>query len=137
MSRTLLIIDDEPSIRDSLAGALSDEGYQILKAPNALQGIEAAKKHSPDLILLDIWMPEMDGLTALNEMKSQGIETPVIIMSGHNDKELVELAYNSGANDWMSKPVNAREAAARVREQVHKAQLKIHKIHHKWRLRNA
>ena len=105
MSRTLLIIDDEPSIRDSLAGALSDEGYQILKAPNALQGIELAKKNNPDLILLDIWMPEMDGLTALNEMKSQGIETPVIIMSGHGNIETAVKATKLGAFDFMEKPV--------------------------------
>jgi two-component system nitrogen regulation response regulator NtrX len=105
MSRTLLIIDDEPSIRDSLEGALSDEGYRALKAHNALAGIELAQKHHPDLILLDIWMPDMDGMTALQEMRKRGIETPVIIMSGHGNIETAVKATKLGAFDFMEKPI--------------------------------
>jgi len=105
MSRTVLIIDDEASIRQTLAGALSDEGYRPLLAPNALQGIEIAKKQHPDVILLDIWMPEMDGLTALNEMRQQGIQTPVIIMSGHGNVETAVKATKLGAFDFVEKPV--------------------------------
>lgn len=105
MSRTILIIDDEASIRQTLAGALSDEGYRTLLAPNAAQGIEIARKQSPDVILLDIWMPEIDGLTALNEMKQQGLETPVIIMSGHGNIETAVKATKLGAFDFVEKPI--------------------------------
>ena len=87
MSRTILIIDDEASIRQSLSGALSDEGYKVMSAPNAAQGIELLRKNNPDVVLMDIWMPDMDGLTALNEIKTQGFETPVIMMSGHGTIE--------------------------------------------------
>jgi two-component system nitrogen regulation response regulator NtrX len=105
MSRTILIIDDEPSIRDSLAGALQDEGYRTLKSPNARQGIETALKENPDLILLDIWMPDLDGMAALGEMKAKGIEIPVIIMSGHGNIETAVKATKLGAFDFMEKPV--------------------------------
>jgi two-component system nitrogen regulation response regulator NtrX len=105
MSRTILIIDDEPSIRDSLGGALQDEGYRVLQAPNARQGIEVMIKETPDLVLLDIWMPELDGMGALSEMKSKGLEIPVIIMSGHGNIETAVKATKLGAFDFMEKPV--------------------------------
>jgi two-component system nitrogen regulation response regulator NtrX len=105
MSRTILIIDDEPSIRDSLEGALTDEGYKTLKANSALSGIELAQKNSPDAILLDIWMPEMDGLTAIQELKKRGVETPVIIMSGHGTIETAVKSTKLGAFDFLEKPI--------------------------------
>jgi len=105
MSRTILIIDDEPSIRDSIEGALNDEGYRTLKAHNATTGIELALKHDPALILLDIWMPEMDGMTALQELKKRGVESPVLIMSGHGNIETAVKATKLGAFDFMEKPI--------------------------------
>jgi two-component system nitrogen regulation response regulator NtrX len=105
MSRTILIIDDEPAIRDSLAGALADEGYRTLKAHNATSGIELALKHDPSLILLDIWMPEMDGMTALQELKKRGVDSPVLIMSGHGNIETAVKATKLGAFDFMEKPI--------------------------------
>ena len=105
MSRTILIIDDEPAIRDSLAGALADEGYRTLKAHNAITGIELAQKHDPSLILLDIWMPEMDGMTALQELKKRGVDSPVLIMSGHGNIETAVKATKLGAFDFMEKPI--------------------------------
>jgi two-component system nitrogen regulation response regulator NtrX len=115
MSRTLLIIDDEKSIRDSLAGALSDEGYKTLTAGSAKEGIDAVRKHNPDCILLDIWMPEMDGLQALTEMKLQGIDTPVIIMSGHGNIETAVKATKLGAFDFMEKPVELDRVLVLIR----------------------
>lgn len=105
MSRTLLVIDDEPSIITSLSGALGDEGYKVISASNAAQGLEQLKKHNPDLILLDIWMPDVDGLTALNDIKQQGFETPVIMMSGHGTVETAVKATKLGAFDFVEKPV--------------------------------
>jgi two-component system nitrogen regulation response regulator NtrX len=105
MSRTILIIDDETSIRDSLAGALSDEGYRTITAHNAITGIELAQKHDPSLILLDIWMPEMDGMTALQELKKRGVDSPVLIMSGHGNIETAVKATKLGAFDFMEKPI--------------------------------
>jgi two-component system nitrogen regulation response regulator NtrX len=115
MSRTILIIDDERAIRDSLAGALSDEGYKTQTAASAKEGFEAVRKHNPDCILLDIWMPEMDGLQALTEMKQQGIDTPVIIMSGHGNIETAVKATKLGAFDFMEKPVELDRVLVLIR----------------------
>jgi two-component system nitrogen regulation response regulator NtrX len=105
MSRTILIIDDERAIRDSLAGALGDEGYKALTAPSAKEGIEIIRKNNPDCILMDIWMPEMDGLQALSEFKIHEFQIPVIIMSGHGNIETAVKATKLGAFDYMEKPV--------------------------------
>ena len=115
MSRTILIIDDERAIRDSLAGALSDEGYKTLTAASAKEGFESVRKHNPDCILLDIWMPEMDGLQALTEMKLQGVDTPVIIMSGHGNIETAVKATKLGAFDFMEKPVELDRVLVLIR----------------------
>ena len=105
MSRTILVVDDEASIRKSLEGALTDEGYQVWMAASASQALEKIQERLPDLILLDIWMPEMDGLTALNQMKQNGIEIPVIIMSGHGNIETAVKATKFGAFDFVEKPI--------------------------------
>ncbi len=105
MRRSILIIDDEASIRLSLSGALSDEGYRVASAPSASQAIEIIRKDNPDLILMDIWMPDIDGLTALNEIKNQGIEIPIIMMSGHGTIETAVKATKLGAFDFVEKPI--------------------------------
>lgn len=105
MRRSILIIDDEASIRQSLSGALSDEGYRVASAPSASQAIEIIRKDNPDLILMDIWMPDIDGLTALNEIKNQGIEIPIIMMSGHGTIETAVKATKLGAFDFVEKPI--------------------------------
>ncbi len=115
MRRTILIIDDEASIRQSLSGALSDEGYQVMSAPNAAQGIEIIRKSRPDVVLMDIWMPDVDGLTALNEIKQQGLETPIIMMSGHGTIETAVKATKLGAFDFVEKPVELDRILVLVR----------------------
>src|ERR1035437_9336526 len=118
MRRTILIIDDEASIRQSLSGALSDEGYQVMSAPNAAQGIEIIRKNHPDVVLMDIWMPDVDGLTALNEIKQQGFETPVIMMSGHGTIKTAVKATKLGAFDFVEKPVELDRILVLVRNAV-------------------
>ena len=115
MSRTILIIDDERAIRESLAGALSDEGYKTLHAGSAREGMELIKEHNPDCVLLDIWMPEMDGLQALTEFKLKGFEVPVIIMSGHGNIETAVKATKLGAFDYMEKPVELDRVLVLIR----------------------
>ncbi len=118
MSRTILIIDDEPAILSSLAGVLSDEGYKTLTAPNVAQGFELLRKHNPDLLLLDIWMPEMDGLTALNELKTQGFSVPVLMMSGHGNIETAVKATKLGAFDFMEKPIELDRLLVLIRNAI-------------------
>lgn len=105
MSRTLLIIDDEASIRSTLQGALEDEGYKVITAPHAQAGLEAIQLQSPDLVIMDIWMPDKDGLTTLQEMRQRGFELPAIIMSGHGNIEAAVKATKFGAFDFVEKPI--------------------------------
>ncbi|HLB05770.1 MAG TPA: response regulator, partial [Thermodesulfobacteriota bacterium] len=87
MAKTILIIDDEKSIRASLKGALEDEGFEVLTAPDGESGIARASDELPDLILLDIWMPGIDGIETLNRLKRLLPKLPVVMMSGHGTIE--------------------------------------------------
>ena len=106
MSRSILIIDDEVSIRQSLGGALGDEGYRIRSAGSGEEGLEAARAEKPDVIFLDIWMPGMDGLEALKRFKSEWVDQIVIMMSGHGTIETAVKATKLGAYDFVEKPLS-------------------------------
>lgn len=106
MSRSVLIIDDEASIRQSLTGALGDEGYRVRVAGSAADGIEAIRSERPDVIFLDIWMPGCDGLEALKQIKSEWPDQLVIMMSGHGTIETAVKATKLGAYDFAEKPLN-------------------------------
>jgi two-component system nitrogen regulation response regulator NtrX len=123
MSRTILIIDDEAGIRQTLSGALEDEGFEVFTAANATLGLEAVKKQSPDVTLLDIWMPGMDGLAALAELKQQGNEMPVIMMSGHGNIETAVKATKLGAFDFIEKPIELDRLLVLIRNAISKSDL--------------
>jgi two-component system nitrogen regulation response regulator NtrX len=104
--RSVLIIDDEASIRKSLTGALSDEGYTVTVAGSGKEGLEAIRKQRPDVVLLDIWMPEMDGIETLKQIKAQWTDQIVIMMSGHGTIETAVRATKLGAFDFVEKPLS-------------------------------
>ncbi len=106
MFPTVLIIDDEPSILQSLGGLLSDEGYDVLTASNGYEGLKIIEEQSPDLALLDIWMPGMDGLETLREIRSRSAATQVIIITGHGNVETAVRATKLGAFNLLEKPLN-------------------------------
>ncbi len=106
MTRSVLIIDDETSIRQSLIGALKDEGYRVSEAASGRDGIEMVRTERPDVILLDIWMPEMDGIETLRQIKSEWSDQIVIMMSGHGNIETAVKATKLGAFDFVEKPLS-------------------------------
>lgn len=106
MSRLILVIDDEASIRQSLNGALKDEGYRVAVAESGRQGIEAIRNERPDVVVLDIWMPEMDGIETLKQIKSEWPDQMVIMMSGHGNIETAVRAIKYGAFDFVEKPLS-------------------------------
>lgn len=106
MQRTVLIIDDEASIRKSLKGALSDEGYRVLLASSGKEGIEAVQTNRPDVVFLDIWMPEMDGIETLTKIKAESPNQIVIMMSGHGTIETAVRSTKLGAYDFVEKPLS-------------------------------
>ncbi len=106
MSRLVLVVDDELSIRQSLAGALKDEGYRVNSVASGRECIEAIRAERPDVILLDIWMPEMDGIETLRHIKAEWSDQVVIIMSGHGNIETAVKATKLGAFDFIEKPLS-------------------------------
>jgi DNA-binding NtrC family response regulator len=105
-SKQILVVDDEIGIRELLSEILFDEGYQVYLAENAVQARAYRNEHEPDLVLLDIWMPDTDGITLLKEWVEQELLTmPVIMMSGHGTIETAVEATRIGAVDFLEKPI--------------------------------
>ena len=102
----IYIVDDEQSICDSLRGIFSDEGYEIVTCLNAKTLFEKAAKVPPALVLLDIWLPDRDGLEVLSKLRQDFPETAVIMMSGHAGITSAVTAIKKGASDFLEKPLN-------------------------------
>ncbi len=103
---TILVVDDEESIRLSLEGILLDEGFRTLFASNGEDAINITQEEDPDLILLDIWMPGIDGMETLARIKESRPNQPVIMMSGHGNIETAVKATRLGAYDFIEKPLS-------------------------------
>ncbi|MBL0702094.1 MAG: sigma-54-dependent Fis family transcriptional regulator [Desulfosarcina sp.] len=106
MFPSILIVDDEPSILKSLGGLLSDEGFDVLMASNGYEALKVIDLESPDLVLLDIWMPGIDGIETLKEIKKDNPVIPVVIITGHGTIETAVKAIKLGAFDLIEKPLS-------------------------------
>jgi two-component system nitrogen regulation response regulator NtrX len=106
MFPSLLIVDDEPSILQSLGGLLSDEGFEVTTAANGYEALKKIETESPDLVLLDIWMPGIDGIETLKEIKKDNPNIQVIIITGHGTIETAVSATKLGAFDLIEKPLS-------------------------------
>ena len=106
MFPTLLIVDDEPSIISTLKGLLSDEGFEVLTAANGYECLKVIENESPDLVLLDIWMPGIDGIETLKEIKKISPKLPVVMVSGHGTIETAVTATKHGAFSFIEKPIS-------------------------------
>ena len=106
MFPSILIVDDEPSILQSLGGLLTDEGFEVIEATNGYEALKIIDSESPDLVLLDIWMPGIDGIETLKEIKKSHPILPVIIISGHGTIETAVRATKLGAYNFIEKPLS-------------------------------
>src|SRR5690606_4305424 len=106
----ILVVDDELGIRDLLSEILNDEGHTVELAENAAQARAARQRQRPDLVLLDIWMPDTDGVTLLKEWSTTGLLTmPVVMMSGHATIETAVEATKIGAHSFLEKPITMQK----------------------------
>ena len=106
----ILVVDDELGIRDLLSEILNDEGHNVELAENAAQARSARSRARPDLVLLDIWMPDTDGVTLLKEWSTTGmLSMPVIMMSGHATIETAVEATKIGAQSFLEKPITMQK----------------------------
>lgn len=106
MYPSVMIVDDEPSIVQSLSGILSDEGFEIFTASNGYEALKRIEEQAPDLVLLDIWMPGLDGIETLKEIKKTNPVIQVIIITGHGNIETAVSATKLGAFDLIEKPLS-------------------------------
>ncbi len=104
MPTKILVVDDEEKIRETLRGVLSDEGYEVADAGDGRSALEALRAERPDLVILDVWLPEIDGITLLEEIKRIHASLPVIIICGHANIEAAVRATRLGAADFIEKP---------------------------------
>jgi len=103
----VLVVDDEPDIRVTVKEILEDEGYQVATAENGLQARQMLRDRRPDALLLDIWMPDLDGISLLKEWAAEGqLPCPIIMMSGHGTVETAVEATRLGAYDFLEKPLS-------------------------------
>ncbi|MBW6485928.1 MAG: sigma-54 dependent transcriptional regulator [Syntrophobacterales bacterium] len=106
MNKTIMIVDDEESICQALGGILTDEGYEVLKAGSGEEALRLIEDEQPNLVLLDIWLPEMDGIAVLKSIKSSYPQIQVVMMSGHGTIETAVKATKLGAFDFIEKPLS-------------------------------
>lgn len=104
MPTNILVVDDEEKIRQTLRGVLSDEGYEVSEAGDGRTALEALRAERPDLVILDVWLPEIDGISLLEEVKKIYADLPVIIICGHANIEAAVRATRLGAADFIEKP---------------------------------
>jgi DNA-binding response OmpR family regulator len=114
MSQLILVVDDEASLVKVVRGYLEQAGYQVVTASNGREALFVARDHKPDLIILDLMMPEMDGFEFLRAYQREG-DTPVIALTARIDEMDKVLGLEMGADDYVTKPFSPRELVARVR----------------------
>lgn len=118
-SKRILVVDDEIGIRELLSEILFDEGYQVDLAENAEAARKFRHEHEPDLVLLDIWMPDTDGVALLREWVAQDLLTmPVVMMSGHGTIETAVEATRIGAVDFLEKPISMQKLLGTVAKAI-------------------
>ena len=121
-AKHILVVDDEVGIRDLLSEILWDEGYQVVLAENAEEARHKRIQARPDLVLLDIWMPDTDGITLLKEWANSGLLTmPVIMMSGHGTIDTAVEATRIGAYDFLEKPIALQKLLNTVERALQKS----------------
>jgi len=126
MSKALvMIVDDEEGIRETLSGILEDEGYESITASSGEEAVKKAKEITPDVVLLDVWLPGMDGIQTLQELKASHPDIPVIIISGHANVEIAVKATKMGAYDLLEKPLSIEKVLLAVDRALEKRGLEL------------
>ena len=111
----ILVIEDDSNIRELVMWNLAEEGYTCISAADGKEGLDAVRNESPDLILLDLMLPYLDGFELIKVMRLEGIETPVIMLTAKNEEADKVIGLEFGADDYITKPFSVRELKARIK----------------------
>ena len=123
MAQKILIVDDEKAIVDILEFNLKREGYETLKAYDGREGLRMGREENPDLILLDIMLPHMDGFEVCKTLRDGGSNVPIIMLTAREEETDKVFGLESGADDYITKPFSMRELMARVRSNMRRGQM--------------
>jgi two-component system, NtrC family, nitrogen regulation response regulator NtrX len=132
-NRNILVVDDEPDIRNLLQEILEDEGFNVNVAEDAIKARQQVESFRPELILLDIWMPDIDGITLLKEWKeTDNVLAPVVMMSGHGNVETAVEATRHGAYDFIEKPLSISKLLLTIKHALEHSSLQQEnlQLHH-------
>jgi two-component system, NtrC family, nitrogen regulation response regulator NtrX len=122
---SILIVDDEPGVRSALGGVLRDEGYEVDAVDSGEACLERLGRQAYDVVLLDIWLPGMDGLATLTRMRERQIDVQVVIISGHGNIESAVRAIKMGAFDFVEKPLSLEKTVLVVRNALRQRRLEV------------
>ncbi|HEX8853438.1 MAG TPA: sigma 54-interacting transcriptional regulator, partial [Pyrinomonadaceae bacterium] len=123
MSESVLIVDDERGIRDTLRGVLEDEGFMTEAVATGEECLKALERRAYGCVLLDVWLPGIDGLETLKQMRASGADAAVVIISGHGNIETAVRATKLGAFDFIEKPLSIAKTVLAVRNALRQKQL--------------
>ena len=123
MSKKILVVEDERNIVDILTFNLAREGYDTLEALDGAAGLRLALEQDPDLILLDLMLPKMDGFEVCRRLREQGRATPIIMLTAREEETDKVLGLELGADDYITKPFSMRELMARVKSNIRRTEM--------------
>ena len=121
MAMKILVVDDEQAVRESLRRSLRFNGYEVLTANDGLEAVETVRAENPELLILDIMMPNMDGLEVCRTLRSEGWDRPILVLTARDGVSDRVAGLDAGADDYLPKPFALEELLARVRSLVRRA----------------
>ncbi|MGE3191156.1 MAG: sigma-54-dependent transcriptional regulator, partial [Vicinamibacterales bacterium] len=122
---SILIVDDEPGVRSSLSGVLRDEGFEVEAVASGEECLDRALRGAFDVIVLDVWLPGMDGLATMQRLRERKVDAQVVVISGHGNIESAVRAIKLGAFDFVEKPLSLEKTVLVVRNAVRQRALEV------------
>ncbi len=122
MEKTILVVEDDAGIRTILQDALSSQGYRVITADNGAYGLELALKLKPDLFILDVMLPMMDGFEICKRIRQKGITSPILMLTVKDEEGDKVLGLELGADDYITKPFSLKELTARVKAHLRRVE---------------
>src|SRR5258708_3256236 len=123
MPETILVVEDEPSLQETLAYNLEKQGYTVEAVGDGRSALEAARRLMPDLIVLDIMLPVLDGVEVCKTLRREDFQFPIIMLTARDDEIDRVVGLEVGADDYLTKPFSMRELMARVKAQLRRTQI--------------
>ena len=121
MSATILIVEDEFAVARGIQYALQQEGYQVAVAKSGEEGLDFATNQAPDLVVLDVRLPGMDGFEVLRRLRAAGSKAPVLVLTARDDEVDKVIGLELGADDYLTKPFGLRELLSRIKAMLRRA----------------